>query len=120
MQIHSINNQNVNIGFNGLYKIPANNIGEKVLSLVEEYQCLHIPSSDLANKYWYILTPENTEAEQKFEEAFLEEPGKYWKVDIKKTLSRDICKSLFDRRKMLDGYEERWVINEQHKLDVQS
>lgn len=36
MQVQPINNQNKNINFSGLYKIPAKGIGETVSNLVEK------------------------------------------------------------------------------------
>lgn len=112
MQVQCINNQNKNINYSGLYKIPAKNIGEKVFTLVKEHKCVNVPSSYLAPKFWYILTPDNKEIEDVFENAFLENVGKYWKVDIKDVLNKQVCETLFGVRKTLDNGKEDWVERE--------
>ena len=70
MQVQSVNNQNNQPHFNALYKIPAKNIGEKVVKLVDKYKCTQCPSSYLAPKFYYILTPDTKKVEEEFEKHF--------------------------------------------------
>lgn len=119
MQVQSVNNQNKNINFSGLYKIPAKGIGETVSNLVEKHNCLKVPSSYLAPKYWYILTPESKEVEEEFEKTFLEHLGKYWKAHFRLGFNRQVCEKIFETTKLVDN-KENWVEAEvKHGLDVQ-
>ena len=45
MQVQSVNNQNKNINFSGLYKIPAKGIGETVSTLLSAYLFFHMQIS---------------------------------------------------------------------------
>lgn len=110
MQVQSINKQNNQPHFKALYKVPRENINEKVLELVEKYKCARCPSGYLAPRYWYILTPNTKNAEKQFEKAFLENGGKYWKASLTDILNKQICETIFFVRKAFDNGKEEWVV----------
>lgn len=119
MQVQSINNQNKSINFSGLYKIPAKGIGETVSNLVEKHNCLKVPSSHLANAYWYILTPEVEEVEEEFEKTFLEHLGTYWKAHFRIGFNSQVCEMIFNTTKLIDGKEDWVVAKDKQESDIQ-
>ena len=119
MKVQSIGNQRKSINFSGLYKIPAENIGESIANLVDKHNCLIVPSAQFAPKYWYVLTPEAKETEEDFEKAFLEHLGTYWKAHFRTGFNRQVCERIFETTKLIDN-KENWVTAEvNHDLDIQ-
>ena len=119
MQVQSVNNQNKNVNFSGLYKIPAKNIGSNIISLSNKHNCLTVPSAHAAPEYWYVLTPEANKIEAEFENAFLQYLGKYWKADFRLGFNRQVCEMIFKTTKLIDN-KENWVnATVTHGLDIQ-
>ncbi len=119
MKVQSIGKQSKNINFSGLYKIPAENIGESIVNLADKYNCLCVPSAQLANKYWYVLTPETKETEEEFEKAFLEHLGTYWKAHFRAGFNSQVCEKIFATTKLIDNGENWVTAEDKHDLDVQ-
>ena len=108
MRVSAINNNS----FTGIYKLPSK-IGYHTDTFINEHMGNMVVTSSYNEnyKFLYVITKDDKEFEQEFENAIKKDYGKYCKLNplMKLWINGNIAQAAFKTQKALNNGKENWV-----------